>query len=189
MADITLSSAVRANLNSLQSTAELLSDVQNKLATGKKVNSALDNPSNFFTASGLTSRANDLGTLLDDMANGPDPEGSSTPGIASITTLGSAKAIASRLCAQSQYSASSLPPVNELLTQIIIAKDSSTGQEPACRYRQRPHHDLQRRFHVQLNISAVDYRLPLSTCLNLSAGGRRGSSTSLQLRGRRRPST
>ncbi|MEQ8783897.1 MAG: ABC transporter substrate-binding protein, partial [Roseibium album] len=58
MADITLSSAVRANLNSLQSTAELLSDVQNKLATGKKVNSALDNPSNFFTASGLTSRAN-----------------------------------------------------------------------------------------------------------------------------------
>ena len=77
MADITLSSAVRANLNSLQSTADLLSDVQNKLATGKKVNSALDNPSNFFTASGLTSRANDLGTLLDDMGQSVQtPQGS-----------------------------------------------------------------------------------------------------------------
>ncbi|MEP1572038.1 MAG: ABC transporter substrate-binding protein, partial [Roseibium album] len=129
MADITLSSAVRANLNSLQSTAELLSDVQNKLATGKKVNSALDNPSNFFTASGLTSRANDLGTLLDDMGQSVQTLKAADEGIASITTLAeSAKAIANQaLQTQSQYERKQFAAqYNELLTQIEdIAKDSS----------------------------------------------------------------
>ena len=57
MAGITLSASVRQNLLSLQSTAELLSTTQNRLATGKKVNTALDNPTNFFTAAGLDSRA------------------------------------------------------------------------------------------------------------------------------------
>ena len=65
MADITLSSAVRNNLLSLQSTSSLLEDTQNKLATGLRVNSALDDPSAFFTASSLNSRAGDLNRLLD----------------------------------------------------------------------------------------------------------------------------
>src|SRR3954470_17953997 len=67
--NITLSAGVRQNLLSLQSTAQLMSTTQNRLATGKKVNSALDNPTNFFTASGLTSRASDLSSLLDSMSN------------------------------------------------------------------------------------------------------------------------
>ena len=67
MQDIALSAGVRQNLLTLQSTADMMSGVQNKLATGLKVNSALDNPNSFFTASGLNARANDLGTLLDDM--------------------------------------------------------------------------------------------------------------------------
>ena len=87
MADITLSSAVRANLNTLQSTAQFMSDVQNKLATGKKVNSALDNPNSFFTASGLTSRANDLSTLLDDMGQSTQTLKAADQGISSITKL------------------------------------------------------------------------------------------------------
>ena len=55
MSGIVLSSSVRQNLLSLQSTADLLATTQNRLATGKKVNTALDNPTNFFTAQSLDS--------------------------------------------------------------------------------------------------------------------------------------
>ena len=54
---IVLSASVRQNLLSLQSTADLLSTTQNRLATGKKVNTALDNPTNFFTAASLDNRS------------------------------------------------------------------------------------------------------------------------------------
>ena len=70
MSDISLSKAVRSNLLSLKSTADLMATTQNRLATGNKVNSALDNPSNWFTAKGLTNRASDLNALIDSMANG-----------------------------------------------------------------------------------------------------------------------
>ena len=59
MSGIVLSSSVRQNLLSLQSTADLLATTQSRLSTGKKVNSALDNPTNFFTAASLDSRASD----------------------------------------------------------------------------------------------------------------------------------
>ena len=68
--DVVLSAGVRQNLLSLQSTASLMAITQTRLATGKKVNSALDNPINFFTAAGLTGRSRDLSSLLDAMANG-----------------------------------------------------------------------------------------------------------------------
>jgi flagellin-like hook-associated protein FlgL len=58
--DVTLSAGVRANLLSLQNTAQLMQTTQNRLATGKRVNSALDNPLNFFTSKSLGARANDL---------------------------------------------------------------------------------------------------------------------------------
>jgi flagellin-like hook-associated protein FlgL len=67
---INLSKAVRQNLLSLQSTAAAMAKTQERLATGLKVNSALDNPSNFFTASSLRSRAGDMSNLLDAMSNG-----------------------------------------------------------------------------------------------------------------------
>ena len=65
MSDIVLSPGVRQNLLALQDTANLLSITQNRLATGKKVNSALDNPANFFTSQALDTRATDLNALLD----------------------------------------------------------------------------------------------------------------------------
>src|SRR5690606_28513495 len=68
--DISLSKAVRANLLSLQNTASMMDKTQSRLATGNKVNSALDNPSNFFTATSLNGRAADMGNLLDSMASG-----------------------------------------------------------------------------------------------------------------------
>ncbi len=67
---IVLTNAIRQNLLSLQNTGELQAKVQERLATGKKVNSALDGPTNFFTAAGLNRRAGDLSTLLDGMMNG-----------------------------------------------------------------------------------------------------------------------
>src|SRR5829696_7687599 len=67
---IVLSQSIRSSLLTLQSTAEMQTKVQERLATGKKVNSALDNPTNFFTAASLSRRGNDLSSLLDGMSNG-----------------------------------------------------------------------------------------------------------------------
>ncbi|MCC0024784.1 MAG: flagellar protein [Hyphomicrobiaceae bacterium] len=87
MADITLSKAVRSNLLSLQSTANSLAKTQERLATGLKVNSALDNPTNFFTASSLSSRASDLGRLLDSVSNAKSTIEAADQGLSSITKL------------------------------------------------------------------------------------------------------
>jgi len=70
MADINVSKAVRSNLSSLQNPASLMSKTSDRLSSGNKVNSALDNPANFFTASSLNSRAGDLNQLMNSMANG-----------------------------------------------------------------------------------------------------------------------
>jgi flagellin-like hook-associated protein FlgL len=85
--NITLSAGVRQNLLSLQNTAQLLSVTQNRLATGKKVNSALDNPISYFTASALNSRANDLSKLIDSISNSIKTLEAADNGISSITKL------------------------------------------------------------------------------------------------------
>src|SRR5690349_19668466 len=87
MSSITLSAGVRQNLLSLQNTASLMAQTQNRLATGKKVNSALDNPLNFFTSQSLSSRAHDLGGLLDAMSNGIQTIGAANNGITAMTSL------------------------------------------------------------------------------------------------------
>ncbi|MBN9332773.1 flagellin [Devosia sp.] len=83
--DISLSKAVRSNLLSLQNTAEMMNKTQSRLATGNKVNSALDNPSNFFTASALNSRAADMSNLLDSMASGIKVIEAANNGITALT--------------------------------------------------------------------------------------------------------
>ena len=87
MSDIVLSSAVRSNLLALQNTAKLMATTQDRLATGKKVNSALDNPTNYFTAASLDSRANDLNTLLDSVGNGVQALKAADTGITSLQKL------------------------------------------------------------------------------------------------------
>ena len=64
---IALTSSMRSNLLSLKNTQNLLDKTQDRLSTGYKVNSAMDNPSSYFTAQTLNSRANDLSTLLDSI--------------------------------------------------------------------------------------------------------------------------
>src|SRR6201989_2723740 len=87
MSNITLSQAVRSNLLSLQNTATLLDTTQTRLATGNKVNSALDNATSYFTASGLNARASDLGNLLDSVSNAVQTIQAANDGTSSITKL------------------------------------------------------------------------------------------------------
>jgi flagellin-like hook-associated protein FlgL len=95
MSDVVLSAGVRQNLLSLQSTAELMSLTQNRLATGKKVNSALDSPFNFFTSQALNHRAGDLNSLLDAIGQSQKTIEAADHGITAITKLvESAKSIA-----------------------------------------------------------------------------------------------
>jgi flagellin len=98
MSGIVLSAAVRQNLLSLQDTAALLSTTQNRLASGKKVNSALDNPTNFFTAQGLDNRASDISNLLDAVGNGVQVLQAANTGLTSLQSLvDTAKSIASQV--------------------------------------------------------------------------------------------
>ncbi|WOH66629.1 DUF1522 domain-containing protein [Bradyrhizobium sp. BWA-3-5] len=97
MSGIVLSASVRQNLLSLQSTADLLATTQNRLATGKKVNTALDNPTNFFTAQSLDSRAGDINNLLDGIGNGVQVLQAANTGITSLQKLvDTAKSIANQ---------------------------------------------------------------------------------------------
>ena len=98
MSGIVLSASVRQNLLSLQSTADLLSTTQNRLATGKKVNTALDNPTNFFTAASLDNRASDINNLLDGIGNGVQILQAANTGITSLQKLvDTAKSIANQV--------------------------------------------------------------------------------------------
>ncbi|MFR1031068.1 MAG: flagellin [Alphaproteobacteria bacterium] len=85
MSDISLTASMRSNLLSLQNTQSLMDTTQERLSTGKKVNSALDNPSSFYTAQSLTNRASDLSALLDSMGQGIQTIKAANEGIESIT--------------------------------------------------------------------------------------------------------
>src|SRR5690554_7702951 len=87
MSDVTLSKAVRSNLLHLQNTAQMMDRTQERLATGKKVNSALDNPTNFFTAASLNARSKDLDLLMDAISNGVQTLQAADKGISAISKL------------------------------------------------------------------------------------------------------
>ena len=95
MADISLTASMRSNLLSLQNTQSLMDMTQERLSTGKKVNSAIDNPSSYYTAASLTNRASDLSALLDSMGQGIQTIQAANEGIEAITTFAQqAKALA-----------------------------------------------------------------------------------------------
>src|SRR6201987_6369864 len=87
MSGIVLSASVRQNLLALQSTASLLATTQNDLATGNKVNTALDNPTEFFTAQSLNNRAGDIANLLDGIGNGVQILQAANTGLTSLQSL------------------------------------------------------------------------------------------------------
>ena len=95
MADISLTASMRSNLLSLQNTQSLMDRTQERLSTGKEVNSAIDNPSAYYTSQSLTNRASDLEALLDSMGQGIQTIKAANEGIESITDfVQQAKAVA-----------------------------------------------------------------------------------------------
>ncbi|CAH1676013.1 Flagellin protein FlaA [Hyphomicrobiales bacterium] len=84
---VTLSAGVRASLSAISQASANAQTAQLRLATGKKVNSALDNATNYFTSEGLKGRASDLNTLLDSMGQGIKVAEAASKGIDGITKL------------------------------------------------------------------------------------------------------
>ena len=143
MSDIVLTAAVRQNLLSLQGTADLLSTTQTRLATGKKVNSALDNPTNYFTAAGLDARAGDISNLLDSIGNGVQVLQAANTGITSLQKLvDTAKSIANQALQQ---------PTGYSTKSSIKFIGTGTGVAPSRSGDGRRPHDQQAQrwcFHV-----------------------------------------
>ncbi len=84
---ISLSNAMRTNLLSLQNTQSQIGTIQNRLATGLKVSSAIDDPRNFFQAQALNNRANDLSRRLDGMGIGIKTIEAADKGIKGMTKI------------------------------------------------------------------------------------------------------
>jgi flagellin-like hook-associated protein FlgL len=130
LSNITLTASVRQNLLSLQGTADMLATTQSRLATGKKVNSALDNPTNFFTAAGLDARASDISNLLDSIGNGVQVLQAANTGITSLSKLvDTAKSIANQVLQQpSGYTTKSSVAVTGTATAAGTASSSNLNQ-------------------------------------------------------------
>ncbi len=95
LSDISLTSGMRSNLLSLQNTSELLDRTQNRLSTGKKVNTAIDNPVSFFAAQSLNSRASKIESLKDSMGQAIETVTAADKGITAINSMiEQAKAVA-----------------------------------------------------------------------------------------------
>ena len=128
MSEVTLSAGIRSNLISLQNTNKLLSQTQTRLATGKKVNSAIDNPNNYFKAASLTDRATGLNGRLDAMGQAVSTIKSADQAITSIRTLtAQMKAVAEDAKGENDAAARENlgTQFNELLKQVDeLAKDA-----------------------------------------------------------------
>jgi len=133
--NVTLTSAIRTNLLSLQSTQSQLNDTQNRLATGKKVNSALDDPNAFFAAQGLTNRADDLSRLVDGIGQAVQTLKAADNGLTSLTSLiEQAQSIAETARDQASGSAVDLSvdiaatDQTDLTTNVVTAGEAFTLQ-------------------------------------------------------------
>jgi flagellin len=127
LTDISLTSGMRSNLVSLQSTVELLNRTQERLSSGKKVNSALDNPTNFFAAQSHLQRAGDLAARKDGMTEAIQVVKAANSGIEGITTLiEAAKGLATAARTAGTTEAATLAnQFNTIMTQIDdLAEDS-----------------------------------------------------------------
>ncbi len=123
---ISLSSGVRNALSAIQSNTSQAEVQQKRLATGKKVNSAIDNPANFFTSQGLKSRSSDLSRLLDGIAQGAKTLEAADKGIKAITKLVEATQGAARQALQN--ASSNLSSTGSALTggaaKVAVAGDA-----------------------------------------------------------------
>ncbi len=129
MSSIVLSPGVRSSVLALQQISSQAAKLQLQIATGKKVNSALDNPSSFFTASALSAQASSLGDVMDGISNTQGAISAASTGIDAIKSLvQDAKTLANAALASSDPTtkAAYASQFNALRTQIdSLAADSS----------------------------------------------------------------
>ena len=166
ISDISLTSGMRSNLVSLQGTVDLLNRTQERLASGRSVNSPLDNATNYFVAKSHSDRAGDLSVRKDGMGEAIQTVKAANEGISAITDLiASAKGIAqSALSAGTAERSTLAVQFNSIRTQIDeLAEDSGykgtnllesaatlevkfneDGSQPADDHRLR-RHDIVRR--------------------------------------------
>ena len=127
---ITLTTGMRQNLFALQQTDKLMNLTQTRLATGKRVNSALDDPVNYFAALGHTQRATDLAGRKDEMSEAIQTVKAANEGIESITTLiAAAKSLAqsAKSAGTDTATAAALSQdFNDILDQISYLADDSS---------------------------------------------------------------
>jgi flagellin len=125
---INLTSAMRSNLLTLQGTQNLIGATQNRLATGLKVSSAIDDPRNFFQAQSLNNRASDLTRRLDGMGLGIKTIEAADKGIKAMTKVAESMAALTKAAADSSDAAERgtlMTQFNELRTQLTnLAQDS-----------------------------------------------------------------
>jgi flagellin len=125
---ISLTSGMRNNLLSLQNTSNLINQTQNRLSSGKKVNTALDNPTNYFAAQNHMQRADDLSARKDGMSEAIQMVQAANSGITGITALiESAKGVSQAALASGSTTdrTAYANTYNTLLTQITqLASDS-----------------------------------------------------------------
>ena len=120
MNKISLTASMRSNLLSLQNISGQVDATQHKLSTGKKVNSAIDNPSSYYTALSLNNRADDLNALLDSMGQAVSTIKAATTALESATEfLEQAKAVANQAL--------------EEMSDIFIPQPSGIGDDAEIR--------------------------------------------------------
>ncbi|MDB5558847.1 MAG: flagellin [Enterovirga sp.] len=124
---ISLSSGVRQSLQSLQSTASAAQLAQSRLATGKRVSSAIDNPVNFFTAQNLNGRADAFGGLLDGMSNTIQTIKAASNGLDGITKL--VKSMQSTVKQALSDAATNKPSKTGSLAMATAAEVTATGKD------------------------------------------------------------
>lgn len=127
MADISLSVGVRQSLSAIKSTATLQQQQQLKLATGKRVNSAIDNPVNFFQSSGLSNRARDLNSLLDSIGQATKVIEAADKGLKALTKLVESAQGSARQALQSTSTTNKVVGNESDLTSATLLTSATAG--------------------------------------------------------------
>ena len=137
MADIALNAGIRSNLLQLQRSSSLYQDTTQRLASGKKVNSAIDSPTNFFAAVNLSDRAEGLSARLDGIGQAVQTVKAADNGISGIRSFISAMqgVVNNALGNTDATERQSLGrQFNELLVQVAqTAKDASCKGSTSCK--------------------------------------------------------
>ena len=123
--DISLTSSMRTTLFSLKDTSSKIERAQERLASGKKVMSALDNPTNYFAAQAALHRAGDLTSRKDGIMEAIKNGDAANVGLKSLVSLlDTAKGIAN---SAHMAGASERTSLASQFNQILSQMDSLAG--------------------------------------------------------------